>query len=102
MTVRLPRTRQAASAAVAAAPRPAVVRVDTHGYYMCTFRERYARGMRGTSFSAGLLAGAVAQFTIGTDVLRFVWRHPANSGQRVRAVLRAIRYQAQEIGRAHV
>ncbi len=62
---------------------------------MCTFRERYARGMRGASFSAGLLARAAAQFTTGTDVLRFVWGHPANSGQRARAVLRAIRYQAQ-------
>ena len=51
--------------------------------------------MRGTSSSAGLLARAAAQFTMGTAVLRFVWRHPANSGQRVRAVLRAIRYQAQ-------
>jgi FkbM family methyltransferase len=51
--------------------------------------------MRGTSSSAGLLARAAAQFTMGTGVLRFVWRHPANSGQRVRAVLRAIGYQAR-------
>ena len=51
--------------------------------------------MRGTSGRAGLLARASAQFTMGTGVLRFVWCHPANSGQRVRAVLRAIRYQAQ-------
>jgi FkbM family methyltransferase len=51
--------------------------------------------MHRASSSAGLLARAAAQFTIGTDVLRFVWRHPANSGQRVRAVLRAIGYQAQ-------
>jgi FkbM family methyltransferase len=51
--------------------------------------------MRGTSGGAGLLARVAAPFIRGTDVLRFVWRHPANSGQRVRAVLRAIRYQAQ-------
>jgi FkbM family methyltransferase len=51
--------------------------------------------MRGTSSSAGLLARAAAQFTMGRGVLLFVWRHPANSGQRVRAVLRAIGYQAQ-------
>ena len=62
---------------------------------MCTIRERYARGMHRASSSAGLLARAAAQFTIGRDVLRFVWRHPANSGQRVRAVVRAVRYQAQ-------
>jgi FkbM family methyltransferase len=28
-------------------------------------------------------------------VIRYVWRHPANAGQRPRAVLRAIGYQAQ-------
>jgi FkbM family methyltransferase len=69
--------------------------MDTHGYYIYTLRERYAREMRGSSSSAGLCARAAAPFIRGSGVLRFVWRHPANSGQRVRAVLRAIRYQAQ-------
>jgi FkbM family methyltransferase len=32
---------------------------------------------------------------VGAEVVRYVWGHPANSGQRVRAVLRAARYQAQ-------
>jgi FkbM family methyltransferase len=41
------------------------------------------------------LARAAVEFAIGAGVLRFVWGHPANSGHRVRAVLRAIRYQAQ-------
>jgi FkbM family methyltransferase len=35
------------------------------------------------------------QFAMGAGVLRYVWGHPANSGRRVRAVLRAARYQAQ-------
>jgi FkbM family methyltransferase len=41
------------------------------------------------------LARAAAQCAIGAGVVRFVWGHPANSRQRVRAVLRAVRYQAQ-------
>ena len=28
------------------------------------------------------------------DVIRYVWRHPANSGQRTRALLRAVSFQA--------
>ncbi|HEY5395670.1 MAG TPA: FkbM family methyltransferase [Trebonia sp.] len=32
---------------------------------------------------------------MGAGVVRYVWGHPANSGQRVRAVLRAARYQAR-------
>jgi FkbM family methyltransferase len=32
---------------------------------------------------------------MGAGIVGYVWGHPANSGQRVRAVLRAARYQAQ-------
>lgn len=41
------------------------------------------------------LERAAAQCALCAGVVRFVWGHPANSGRRVRAVLRAIRYQAQ-------
>ena len=41
------------------------------------------------------LARASAQFALGAGVFRYVWGHPSNSGQRVRAVLRAAHYQAQ-------
>ena len=41
------------------------------------------------------LARVAAQCAIGAEVVGFVWDHPANSGHRVRAVLRAIWYQAQ-------
>ena len=41
------------------------------------------------------LARAATQFALGAGVLRFVWSHPANSRHRVRAVLRAVRYQAR-------
>jgi FkbM family methyltransferase len=41
------------------------------------------------------LAYATAQFAVGTGVVRYVWAHPSNSGQRLRALLRAARYQAQ-------
>jgi FkbM family methyltransferase len=51
--------------------------------------------MSGIAGHGGLRSRVVAPFVIGTGVLRFVWSHPANSRQRVRAVLRAIRYQAQ-------
>jgi FkbM family methyltransferase len=35
------------------------------------------------------------QLAAGTGVIRYVWGHPANSDQRGRALLRALRYQAQ-------
>jgi FkbM family methyltransferase len=35
------------------------------------------------------------QLALGADVVRYVWGHPSNSGARVRAVLRAARYQAR-------
>jgi 2-polyprenyl-3-methyl-5-hydroxy-6-metoxy-1,4-benzoquinol methylase len=60
---------------------------------MATLRDWYAAGMTGTD--GGPLARAAAQFSVGAGVLRFVWGHPANSRRRVRAVLRAVRYQAQ-------
>jgi FkbM family methyltransferase len=41
------------------------------------------------------LARAAAQLTAGTGVVRYVWTHPSNSGQRLRALLRAARYQAR-------
>jgi FkbM family methyltransferase len=42
--------------------------------------------------TANALAGKFAE---SASVVRFVWEHPANSGHRVRAVLRAASYQAQ-------
>lgn len=44
---------------------------------------------------ASVLATARGQLAAGSSVIRYVWGHPANSGQRGRALLRAIRYQAQ-------
>jgi FkbM family methyltransferase len=44
---------------------------------------------------ASTLACAAAQFAVGTQVVRYVWAHPSNSGQRLRALLRAARYQAR-------
>jgi FkbM family methyltransferase len=41
------------------------------------------------------VAQATAQVAVGTRVIRYVWDHPANSGHRMRALLRAARYQAQ-------
>lgn len=41
------------------------------------------------------LARAVTQLVTGAGVFRYVWEHPANSGQRLRALLRAARYQAR-------
>jgi FkbM family methyltransferase len=41
------------------------------------------------------LAHAIAQFVVGAGVIRYVWAHPSNSGQRLRALLRAARYQAE-------
>ncbi|HEX3960655.1 MAG TPA: FkbM family methyltransferase [Trebonia sp.] len=35
-----------------------------------------------------------AQFTVAAGVIKHVWRHPANSGHRTRALLRAVHYQA--------
>lgn len=51
--------------------------------------------MAGPPRTSSPLARAGAQLTNGAGVLRFVWNHPANSGQRARAVLRAVRYQAR-------
>jgi len=42
-----------------------------------------------------VLAHAAAQFAAGAGVVRYVWAHPSNSGKRVRALLRAARYQAR-------
>ena len=36
-----------------------------------------------------------ARVAVGMGVVRYVWEHPSNSGRRVRAVLRAARYQAR-------
>lgn len=41
------------------------------------------------------LATVSEQLAVGAGVVRYVWGHPANSGRRVRAVLRAARYQAR-------
>src|ERR1700722_17667293 len=41
------------------------------------------------------LPHAIAQFVVGAGVIRYVWAHPSNSGQRLRALLRAARYQAR-------
>ncbi len=35
------------------------------------------------------------RLTTATAVVRYVWRHPANSGRRCRALLRVVRYQAR-------
>jgi FkbM family methyltransferase len=43
----------------------------------------------------GPLAAVSGQLAMGAGIVRYVWGHPANSGRRVRAVLRAARYQAQ-------
>jgi len=40
-------------------------------------------------------ARLLAQLTAGAAVVGYVWGHPANERRRVRAVLRAVRYQAQ-------
>jgi FkbM family methyltransferase len=40
------------------------------------------------------LARAAAQFAAGTQIVRYVWGHPANAGRRTRALARAVRYQA--------
>jgi FkbM family methyltransferase len=42
-----------------------------------------------------MLAPVTGQLAMGAGVVRYVWGHPSNSGRRVRAVLRAARYQAQ-------
>jgi FkbM family methyltransferase len=47
------------------------------------------------SSPASALAHVSAQVAAGAGVIRYVWTHPSNSGQRVRAVLRAARYQAR-------
>ncbi len=39
-------------------------------------------------------ARAVAALAAGAGVVRYVWGHPANSGRRTRALLRAVSYQA--------
>jgi FkbM family methyltransferase len=44
---------------------------------------------------ASPLAAATARFAVGAGVVRYVWCHPSNSGRRLRALLRATRYQAQ-------
>ena len=49
-----------------------------------------------TELSASpVLAHAIAQFALGAEVVRYVWEHPSNSGRRLSALLRAVRYQAQ-------
>jgi FkbM family methyltransferase len=40
------------------------------------------------------LAAASRQLALGADIVSYVWGHPANSGRRVRAVRRAVWYQA--------
>lgn len=47
------------------------------------------------SGQASPLASVAGQFAAGAGVIRYVWGHPANSGHRGRALLRALRYQAQ-------
>ncbi len=42
---------------------------------------------------ASPLEQAAAQLAVGAGVVRYVWAHPANSGQRLRALLRATLYQ---------
>ncbi len=42
-----------------------------------------------------VLAPVTGQLALGAGVVRYVWGHPSNSGRRVRALLRAARYQAQ-------
>jgi hypothetical protein len=44
---------------------------------------------------ASFTARTAAQFAAGACVVRYVWSHPANSGHRIRALLRAVRYQAR-------
>jgi FkbM family methyltransferase len=46
------------------------------------------------SGQASPLASVAGQFAAGAGVIRYVWGHPANSGHRGRALLRALRYQA--------
>ena len=45
--------------------------------------------------AAGPPVQAAGPLAAALGVIRYVWRHPANAGQRTRAVLRAIGYQAQ-------
>jgi FkbM family methyltransferase len=40
-------------------------------------------------------ASVAGRLALGAGIVRYVWGHPSNSGQRVRAVLRAARYQAR-------
>jgi FkbM family methyltransferase len=44
---------------------------------------------------ASLLARVAGRCATGAGVIRYVWEHPANSRHRVRALLRAVRYQVQ-------
>jgi len=41
------------------------------------------------------LAPLARQLALGAGVIGYVWGHPANAGRRMRAVLRAARYQVQ-------
>jgi len=41
------------------------------------------------------LASVTGQFRTGAGVIGYVWGHPANSGRRGRALLRAVRYQVR-------
>jgi FkbM family methyltransferase len=41
------------------------------------------------------LERATGQLALGAGVVRYVWAHPSNSGQRLRALLRAAGYQAR-------
>jgi FkbM family methyltransferase len=53
------------------------------------------RSGRGRLPAPPALAHATAQFAVGAGVVRYVWTHPSNSGRRLRALLRAARYQAR-------
>src|SRR5271170_5585540 len=41
------------------------------------------------------VATGIGAIKAGPGVIRYVWGHPANSGQRARALLRTLGYQAQ-------
>jgi FkbM family methyltransferase len=82
MTARRPKSWQAASVAVAAALRLAMLRLTrsdiAQRHYVTGYSPRVKR-----------------ELVMSAGIIRYVWGHPANSGQRVRAVLRAARYQAR-------
>lgn len=53
-----------------------------------------AKSVRGIC-DAAFLRHVAAQLVAAPGVVRYVWRHPANAGQRPRALLRLASYQAQ-------